>query len=115
MKLGVTGSSIASMAAQTLALVPLLLKLYKSIPASSLFKDGLSAFSNYISHYSKAGFLLVGRSIAKIAAFSYCSRQSVRNLYPSKISVSNTSCFLYLFYRRCLDLSQRLLIASCIS
>jgi Na+-driven multidrug efflux pump len=92
--LGVTGWSIASMVAQTLALAPLLLRLYKNIPATSMFQDGLSAFSNYISHYSKAGFLLVGRSIARIAAFSYCSRQSVRNLYPLKSSVSNTSRFL---------------------
>jgi hypothetical protein len=78
MQLGVIGSSIASVVGQSLALVPLLLSLKKWAPLR-MVESGLSTLNSCISQYARAGILLIGRSIARIAAFSYCSRQSVRS------------------------------------
>lgn len=75
--LGIVGAALASGLSHTLALVPLLLLLNKRV-SISFFKFNISSFSQYLIMYGRAGIYLLGRSLARIAAFSYCSRRSVR-------------------------------------
>lgn len=77
MRLGINGSALAGLIAQTLSLVPLLVMLNARVKIILRFsRDILSTFKDFISQYSRAAFLLLGRSVARIAAFSYCSRRS---------------------------------------
>ncbi|CAJ1916326.1 unnamed protein product [Cylindrotheca closterium] len=84
-KMGLRGSAMSSAVSRTLALLPMFLILKKKIPKLNPFAQPLSAIVQGLSDYFKAGSLLMGRSIARITAFSYCSRQSAK-LGPSAAS-----------------------------
>jgi Na+-driven multidrug efflux pump len=73
-KLGVSGAALTTAVSQTIALVPLLWILNRRV---SLRFRGPSELLKPLRQYIKASFYLLGRSVARIAAFSYCSRQSV--------------------------------------
>jgi len=56
----------------------MLLIIKRKIPKLSLLAQPLSEISQGFSEYSKAGSFLLGRSSARITAFSYCSRNFAR-------------------------------------
>ena len=75
-KIGIAGTAIGTTIAQFVALVPLLILLNRRVAFWKKFN--LESFGRYLARYGTAGVFLVGRSMARVAAVSYISRQSVR-------------------------------------
>lgn len=78
LKVGIAGTAFGTTIAQFVALIPLLVVLNKKVPFWT--KLSPNSFVKYLSRYSRAGFFLVGRSVARIAAVSYISRRSVSTM-----------------------------------
>ena len=75
--LGIVGSALATLLSQTLALILMMVQLNKKVPIR-WFQLKYSSFIDYLARYGKAGMYLLARSMARVGAFSYCSRRSVR-------------------------------------
>ena len=82
--LGIVGSALATLLSQTLALILMMVKKKKKVPIR-WFQLKYSSFIDYLARYGKAGMYLLARSMARVGAFSYCSRQIIdkrRKLQP---------------------------------
>lgn len=122
MKVGIAGTALGTTLAQFAALFPLLFLLNRRV--NFWMKISFKSFGRYLSRYGAAGIFLVGRSMARIAAVSYISRQSVRTRITVGggpvgsvlvLTISIDILFSQLEYaRRPLDLLQQAHTASCI-
>lgn len=74
LNLGAGGAAMATAIAQTVALVPLLWILQKRVKLS--IQGHWKALSDSMKQYVSAGSFIMIQTVARIAAFSYCSRQS---------------------------------------
>jgi hypothetical protein len=93
----VRGVPLLTTVAQTLALIPLLLQLHRRVPFLP-FLDTRTAMTMTVSdlvdqfrRYCKAGIYLLGRSVVRLSAISYCTRYAVR-LSVSPLSEQNLFC-----------------------
>jgi Na+-driven multidrug efflux pump len=93
----VRGVPLLTTVAQTLALIPLLLRLHKKVPFLP-FLDTRTAMTMTVSdlvdqfrRYCTAGIYLLGRSIVRLSAISYCTRYAVRLSVPS-VGEQNRFC-----------------------
>jgi len=74
--IGIGGTAWGTTVAQFVALVPLIVLLNGRVAFWK--KISLKSFHRYLTRYGTAGVFLVGRSMARVAAVSYISRQAVR-------------------------------------
>lgn len=74
MELGAGGAAAATAIAQTVALIPLLGVLQNRVKLS--IKGHWQELSDSMKQYVSAGSFIMIQTVARIAAFSYCSRQS---------------------------------------
>lgn len=74
--LGAAGAAHVTTIAQTVALVPMLWILHRRVHVR--FQYQIPKLVASLTLYFKAGMYLLGRTIARVAAFALCSRESVR-------------------------------------
>jgi len=74
LEMGASGAAAATAIAQTVALVPLLWILQKRVTLN--IKGHWQELSDSMKQYISAGSFIMVQTAARIAAFSYCSRQS---------------------------------------
>lgn len=74
MKLGAGGAALATAIAQSVALLPLLWILQRRVNLN--IRGRWQDLSESLKQYVSAGSLVMIQTVARVAAFSYCSRQS---------------------------------------
>jgi len=82
-KLGVAGAAYATTLAQTAALVPMIGILHQKV--NIRFQGNLTNVFQSFQKFVWASIYLLGRSIIRAAATSFCTRQSVSLIISSKM------------------------------
>lgn len=88
---GIAATAIGTTVAQFVALLPLLYRLQRR-HVRFWMKTSLASFRQYLQRYGAAGIYLIGRSMARIAAVSYCARRSVR--FNTPLYLGNSQKYL---------------------